>query len=319
MLAAALMIGCAGSEPTQVSALALQTATGPLTSWDFGSTMVGSESVGLLFEVSNDTPSATGLIALAFVGSDASDFKVDGVATTCDDQIVLAPGASCNVLVRFAPSSALGKSASLEVTANPGGAATLSLTGTGASPPDLAFAPPWHDFGVIEFGVPATQDFQISNAGASTVGITRVDIDQKIGTGFRVDATTCLTTLAPGATCNVTIRFDPTAFGQDSAGLTITTDLGTISQGVNWVIGYGAGRLTIVKDGAGSGTVTSDGGGNPNIDCGATCSGLFIYADHTLTASATVSKWSVSTCPATSSTCNVSLSTTPTIVTVTFP
>ncbi len=115
--------------------------------------------------------------------------------------------------------------------------------------------------------------------------------------------------------------FDPAAFGQDGGDIVIATDLGSVSQGLNTIMGYGAGRITVTKDGTGSGTVSSDGGGNPNIDCGPTCSGLFVNAAHVLAATPNATSvfvgWSDASCGA-SPTCNVTAGTTPVAITATF-
>lgn len=317
------MSGCTGSMgPTNgTDSIAIQTANGSLTSWDFGSVAVGSQSIGLSLTIVNDTPSATGVVVANLGGSNATQFILDPSGTTCNDQIVLAPGASCNVLVRFAPNGPASMSASLNVAANPGGTTGLTLTGIGVAPaqlPMLVLSPAQHDFGVIEFGMPTTQTFQITNAGSTDADFTDFSLDQTIGTGFSIVSTSCGGLLAANASCDLTIKFDPTTFGQNGASLKMTTTAGVITQGSNWVLGYGAGRLTVVKNGNGS--VTSDGGGNPNIDCGTTCSGLFISPDnHTLTATTAgaFAGWSVPGCGS-SDTCVMSVGITPTVVTATF-
>ena len=329
VVAAALALAlaaCTGTPGTAgTDALAIQTSTGPLVSWDFGKVTVGSRSVGLVLAVVNDTTEVTGLIHVATQGSGADQFVLDATGTNCNDQLVLAPGASCSAIVRFAPTSSAGKAGTLMVDASPGGTAMLDLAGTGmAAPPApiLTIKPPGHDFGVIEFGAPAAQAFQVTNAGAAAVNISSLVLDQQLGTGLSLAGTTCAGALAPGASCDLSVTFDPSTFGQDSGDLRIVTDSGIVTQGTNWVMGYGAGRLTVVKSGTGTGSVVSDGGGNPNIDCGATCSGLFLNADgHTLTATAdstsVFSGWSVASCTA-GDTCVVSVGTTPTTITAVF-
>jgi hypothetical protein len=68
---------------------------------------------------------------LTFVGSSANDFFFG--SWTCGGSI--APGASCQVAVRFAPGAPGSRTASLTIASNdPAGPASVPLTGTGAQP-----------------------------------------------------------------------------------------------------------------------------------------------------------------------------------------
>ena len=269
--------------------------------------------------MTNDTADVTGELAVAIVGIDPTQFRLEA-GTDCDDHLILAPGASCNVRLCFSPTALGTASADLTVDASPGGSAALAVTGTGVAAPSLAMNPPFRDFGVVEFGHPAAQTFTVTNQGPD-VSISAVAATNDIGSGFSVTSTTCGGALANGTSCDVTVIFDPSAFGQDGGDLAITTDLGTITQGTNFVMGYGGGRIDATKIGSGGGTVTSDGGGNPNVDCGITCSGLFIGPAHTLTATAddasTFVGWSDASCGS-SPTCDVVVGTTPLAITARF-
>ncbi len=298
----------------------IKAGSGALTSFDFGNAQIGSDSATLALTVTNDTADVTGELLVALAGADPAQFRLEA-GTDCDDHLILAPGASCNVRLCFSPTALGGASADLTVDATPGGSAALAVTGTGVSAPSLSVSPPFRDFEVIEFGQPASQTFTVTNAGPDLT-IASVTATQDLGAGFSVASTTCGGQLANGASCDVTIAFAPTTFGQDSGDLAITTDLGTITQGANFVMGYGAGRVTVTLTGSGGGAVTSDGGGVPNIDCPATsCFGLFVGATHTLTAqpdsSSTFAGWSDASC-GTSPTCDVTAGTTPVSITARF-
>jgi hypothetical protein len=71
---------------------------------------------------------------MSFAGADPGDFFVG--SSTCGGQI--APGASCQITVRFAPQGLKHRSATLVIaTTDPNGPAAVALTGTGApAPPD---------------------------------------------------------------------------------------------------------------------------------------------------------------------------------------
>ncbi len=153
---------------------------------------------------------------------------------------------------------------------------------------------------------------RVDNSGEALV-IQSVAVSNPIGSGFSVSSTTCSGALAAGASCDVVVAYTPKAFGQDSGALDIETDHGPYPIGANWVMGAGAARLTVKV--AGQGSVTSDGGGVPDIDCGATCSGLFLGPDHVLTesTSGTFTGWDIPGC-GTAKTCAATLGATPTVV-----
>jgi hypothetical protein len=99
------------------------------------------------------------------------------------------------------------------VTASPGGNPTLGLTGTGQSPAILALAPQTGslaNFGMVTVGTPKSQTFVVSNTGsltssAITVSLSALDhFSIQTPTGSDCAAGT---TLAPAATCTVSVAF----------------------------------------------------------------------------------------------------------------
>jgi hypothetical protein len=74
--------------------------------------------------------------AVSLTGSASSEFRVHVIKNGCPtDQGELAPGASCNLGVIFAPASIGAKSAQLTVVDDaPGSPHTVSLSGTGTAP-----------------------------------------------------------------------------------------------------------------------------------------------------------------------------------------
>jgi trimeric autotransporter adhesin len=99
---------------------------------DYGATQVGTPTAATVFTVENAGPSTSGTFAATLTGANASEFGITG--DTCTGQ-TLADSGTCTVSVRFAPSSAGAKTASLDVTGTPGGTSSSALTGTGTGPP----------------------------------------------------------------------------------------------------------------------------------------------------------------------------------------
>lgn len=99
---------------------------------NFGSTQVGTPTGATQFTVTNAGPGTSGTFAAATLsGVNASEFGI--TADTCIGQ-TLGSGLTCTVSVRFAPTSAGAKTATLNVTGTPGGTSSSALSGTGTSP-----------------------------------------------------------------------------------------------------------------------------------------------------------------------------------------
>src|SRR5262249_52486133 len=97
---------------------------------DYGSLAVGTTSSETVFMVMNTGQSSAGTsTALMASLTDTANFSIS--SNTCGT--TLAAGASCSVGVVFTPATVGAKSASLTVSASPGGSPSASLTGTGTA------------------------------------------------------------------------------------------------------------------------------------------------------------------------------------------
>lgn len=105
------------------------------SSASFGSVTVGQLSNPTSVFVTNNGGGGADLGTVAISGPDAGQFAI--VADGCSGGAVAASGGSCPVSVRFAPTSAGFKSATLTVPDFSGQSTSVSLTGTGVgtSPP----------------------------------------------------------------------------------------------------------------------------------------------------------------------------------------
>jgi len=132
----------------------------------------------------------------------------------------LAPGATCTVSVTFAPTAAGTRTGTITITDDAGSSPQIvSLTGTGIGAP-LASLSPMVKFlpqpvGTVSGGKTAT----LTNAGVVTLNISSIAIN-----GDFSQKNTCGPSLAPAASCTITIGFRPTATGARTGALTITDD-----------------------------------------------------------------------------------------------
>ena len=98
----------------------------------FASTQIGLVSASQTLVVTNTgavTAGATTGLVSALGGTSPGEFRIVTASTTCSG--AMAGGGHCNVVVTFNPSTAGAKSATLTVTATPGGSTSVTISGTG--------------------------------------------------------------------------------------------------------------------------------------------------------------------------------------------
>jgi hypothetical protein len=70
----------------------------------------------------------------------------------------------------------------------------------------ISISPPFHDFGTIGQIDGAPTDFVIGNVGRRASGIPAASISGSGARYFQINATTCSSHLAPGASCTLTVQ-----------------------------------------------------------------------------------------------------------------
>lgn len=162
----------------------------------------------------------------------------------------LAGGASCTVVVTFAPTVAGAQNATLEISYNNGlttTTATRAMTGTGYLQATLAYTVVGlFDFGTKEVGTPTSTTFTITNSGAATAtslaGSAFADASFTfLGGTFPGTGGTCGTTLPASSSCTIVVNFLPASTGLKSAVSTVTYNDGAGAQQITKTVqGTGA-------------------------------------------------------------------------------
>ena len=145
-------------------------------------------------------------------------------ADNCSGQTI-APAATCTLTVRFAPSAPGSFTESFNIQSNDPDTSfvTISISGTGTSSsvPDIAVTDsvsPADDlqmaFGSIAQGSTSDQTVTITNAGTASLVIGTVASANPLAAPFTITADNCSgQTIAPTATCTLTVRFAPAGPG----------------------------------------------------------------------------------------------------------
>ncbi|MDP9319234.1 MAG: choice-of-anchor D domain-containing protein [Actinomycetota bacterium] len=197
-------------------------------SQDYGIVAPGATAGPVVFTVTNNGGSATGVLASSLSGANMAEFTI--VLDNCSG-VALAAAATCTVSVSFAPTSlGLRKTASLNVgTAD--GSVSAALSGTGVAL-GLGISPKEQDYGNVAPGATAGPVvFTVTNNGGSATGVLASSLTGANMAEFTIVLDNCSgVALAAAATCTVNVSFAPTSVGlRKTASLNVGTADGSVS------------------------------------------------------------------------------------------
>ena len=182
---------------------------------------VGPAGATQTVTITNEDGAAYTLGNVTASGADANQFPrtQDGCSGAN-----LAPGASCDVVVAFAPTSPGPKAATLAIASY--GPAPVTLSGV-ATQPAASLSPVTRRFAdATPGGAPsAAQVFTLTSSGAGPLEVGAVELAGPDAGSFAIAADACSgRTLAEGESCPVSVAFAPAAAGYRRAVLAIDSD-----------------------------------------------------------------------------------------------
>ena len=223
---------------------------------DFGAVLVGT-SATLPIKVTNSSTNPAIFGGISTTG----DYTV---ASNCPAQgSQLSPGASCTLQVTFAPTQAGTRSGTVSIASS---LTTLplvvNLTGSGAQS-HLQITPASLSFGNVSLGFTSKLTLSLANTG--TAPVSRIALS---ATGDYAVTTPCsTTTLAPGASCAISVTFTPTATGIRTGTLAIASSDPNSPLAVPLTgTGIQAGTFSLTVDGGASSSLTVTSGRPANYN-----------------------------------------------------
>jgi len=152
------------------------------------------------------------------------DFQVVALpapAVNCPS--LLAKSSSCVIGVTFTPTASGARSGTLTVANNASSTPlTTQLTGTGGA--SASVSPTSLNFNSVNVGQSSsTQAVTLTNPGTFQVNITGVTMSGASATQF-VATNNCGTVVKAASTCTISVVFNPTATGTQTAAMTIASD-----------------------------------------------------------------------------------------------
>jgi hypothetical protein len=233
--------------------------------YDFGTVLVNATSSAATFTVKNAgtaPSSALGPAKLTGTGAAAYSIQTDNCSG-----MTLAPAATCTVVVVLGPTAAGTPSATLTISADEGGAATVMLTGKVVTPGaiGLSASPNASPVATVPSGS-VTFNVTVANSGGVATGPITWGFTGDASSDYSVIGGSCTPsqTLGPSASCMLSVRFQPSTTGPRNATLTVMatpggpgvlqlTGTGIVPANVSFTqASYGAGTVAVGT----SGTIT---------------------------------------------------------------
>jgi hypothetical protein len=242
------------------AAQAVQTvkSTGPLVtlssaSIDFGTVYLGATTPKSIKVTNSGTATATLKDPLISIlkGSNLSAFLVLNLCPRS-----LPSGSSCTIAVSFIAGPVYTpQSATLQIVDNaPSSPQTVTLTAQVINPIPV-FSSSNLNFGTVKVGTSSALNVTLRNAGATPLIFSGAGVNLTGAADF-TQTNNCGTTLAPGGSCSIAVKFTPHTTGTFSANLTVNDNAQA-----------GGGTQSVSVSGKGSGSASSkDESGNGHND-----------------------------------------------------
>ena len=214
----AIPLNGVAKEPVSAAAVTLSA-----TQLTFPTTQVGATAPTQSVMLTNSGTASLTITGLTITGADPADYTE---SNTCGSTV--AAGAKCTITVTFAPTAAGNLLAQINIADNASNSPqVIVLVGvaTSAPAPAVTFTPTALAFGNELTGVSsAPQVITLKNTGNASLKVTAVSITGVSAIAFSLPANTdtCITTLAAGASCTISVAFDPLAAGSDIASISVT-------------------------------------------------------------------------------------------------
>jgi hypothetical protein len=213
-----------------VSLTGTATAPGPAVKFTPSSLAFPTQNVGTTSAAKSVSVTNTGsanLVINSVASSNSTEFPVynDGCSGT-----TLTPNQQCVISLQFSPTLGGARSTSVSVADNASGSPqALSVTGTGYGIPAANYTPTSLSFSNTNINASsATQTTTLKNTGTDTLVIGGVALTGGNANQFS-QTNTCPASLAPAASCVITVTFKPTVAGSQSASVTVTDNANNLS------------------------------------------------------------------------------------------
>ena len=205
------LVGLSGTGTSNVS---LST-----TSVTFATTAVGVTSAATKITLTNNTGAS---ITLGATPITVTGTFLSASSTTCTKNLVVAAKGTCVINVEFKPTAVGYASGTLSVSdSDVTSPQTAALQGTGTG---IKFTPASVNFGTVTRGTQVSSTVTITNVGTTSVSFKGAELSGVNSADFADNynnqppcGNSSSSPLKAGGTCQITVYFDPTIVGSESA------------------------------------------------------------------------------------------------------
>ncbi len=242
-----------------------------------GNVAFGNVSVGNRSTLTVTATNAGTTPVIIFEAAVSTERHLFTAALNCP--VVLQPGSSAKVQVTFAPTRAVEAVSSLVIGAYAENIKLNAyfyapLTGNGVLTGDLAPNPSSLAFGNLQIGDHETLSETLTNAGSTTVIVSRANVS---GAGFRISGLTLPLALSSGSNYTFQVSFSPTATEPATGTLSIISDAKDAAIQISLTGGgISAGNLTINPISLNFGNVNLGGSQTLNATLNATTGSVIV-------------------------------------------
>jgi hypothetical protein len=193
------------------------------TQISFGNQTVGTTSTPQSVTLTNTGNVNLDITTISVGGANSADY---GQTNNCGSS--LPPGGTCAIIVTFTPSADGSRSAAIRVSDNASGSPqSVTLTGVGVSPTVSLSQTALTFPTTVVFTSSPTQNATLTNTGLGILTVSSI-----VASSPFLQTNTCGTSVAPGASCTITVRFKPATKGQISGSVGITDNASNSPQRV---------------------------------------------------------------------------------------
>lgn len=193
----------------------------PIPIYDFGTVNIGSFQDGT-FIVRN---AGIAGLRISSVNSPAPPFSIQSNGCTGQN---IAPGATCNIVVRFRPTALPLVSSQFSILSNDPDTPvlTIPIQGTGHGAPNMNVNPLSINFGNVQVSQTAHQTITVTSNGTLPLTISSITSPAPPFSIVHNCPLTPLTLTSPG-TCQITVTYGPLVTGANSSSIDIVSDGGS--------------------------------------------------------------------------------------------
>lgn len=195
----------------------------------FGNQGINTASAPITITLGNSGTASLDVTALTAA---TAPFSRVGGTCAASPPIMIAASGSCTLSYQFAPTATGPFSQNISVTANAPGSGTIALSGNGVQGM-LSVSPTLVNFPDLYLGASSNASTTIGNTGAGALQVISIDVPIA---PFSVVGGTCGSApfaLAPSTSCTIDYQFTPAALGTFTQSLTLVSDAGTATIGLN--------------------------------------------------------------------------------------